>query len=241
MKCKTLCLCGGAMIAMAALLSPLAFAGDPVKPAYDAAKDALKKGSDAAKDAMKKGTDAAKDAIGGGEDAAAMQRWMDYATPGEPHKLLASWVGEWDMKVTTWMVPGAPPVVNTSTATTKSSMDGRYFIEKVKGSFDFGDGQGAAPFEGMALMGYDNSKQKYFSIWIDNMGTGKMEEWGTADAAGKVFTYEGSMYDPMAGADRKSKSIATIVDADTRNLEMFMPGPDGKMFKHMEIVYTRKK
>jgi hypothetical protein len=35
--------------------------------------------------------------------------------------------------------------------------------------------------------------------------------------------------------------VEKFVDADRWTVEMFMPGPDGKEFKSMEIVYTRAK
>lgn len=244
MKCQMLCWCCGTMIAATAAFTPFALAADQSKPATDqakdVAKDAMKKGQDAAKDAVKKGTDAAKEAMGGGEDPEMMKRWMDFATPGEHHKHLEQWAGEWNGKVVMYMAPGEPPIENKMTASTKVVMGGRYVIEKVQGTLDMGDGN-PSPFEGMSTMGYDNHKKQYFSTWIDNMGTGIMEEWGTCDGSGKVLTSEGKTYDPMIGSERASKSIATVVDADTRKLEMFAPGPDGKMFKNMEITYTRKK
>jgi hypothetical protein len=219
-----MCLCCGSMLAAAVALTPFAFADQ----AKDAAKDALKKGQDAAKEAM------------GGEDPEVMKRWMEFATPGEHHKHLEQWAGEWDLKVMMYMAPGAPPVESKATASSKVIMGGRYLIEKVQGTIDMGDGN-PTPFEGMSTMGYDNYKKQYFSTWIDTMGTGMMEEWGTCDPTGKVLTSQGKTYDPMIGAERASKSICTVVDATTRRLEMFSPGPDGKMFKNMEITYTRKK
>ena len=39
----------------------------------------------------------------------------------------------------------------------------------------------------------------------------------------------------------KVKSEATIVDDDHHTYEMWGPDPDGKMFKTLEVKYTRKK
>jgi hypothetical protein len=33
----------------------------------------------------------------------------------------------------------------------------------------------------------------------------------------------------------------TVTDENHHSMEMWMPGPDGKVFKMMEITYTRKK
>ena len=39
---------------------------------------------------------------------ADMKTWMDYMTPGEIHKMIASWDGTWTGEVSLWMAPGAP-------------------------------------------------------------------------------------------------------------------------------------
>lgn len=171
---------------------------------------------------------------------AIMARWEAFMTPGEHHQHMTQWAGEWDLTIVMWQGPGGDPEQSKATSNARLIMGGRYLLEEVRGSFDMGGGE-PTTFEGMALMGYDNHKNQYFSVWIDNMGTGLWEEWGTCDGEGKVLTTKGRSYDPMIGAERDSKSVATIVDADTRKLEMFMPGPDGRMFKNMEITYRRRK
>ena len=45
----------------------------------------------------------------------------------------------------------------------------------------------------------------------------------------------------MTGKDSPVEEKLTIVDKDHHTLEMWSPGPDGKMFKMMEIKYARKK
>ena len=45
----------------------------------------------------------------------------------------------------------------------------------------------------------------------------------------------------MAGRTVKSLSVLTMIGEDKQKFVMSKPGPDGKMFKKMEIIYTRKK
>ena len=40
---------------------------------------------------------------------AMMEVWKKMATPGEPHKQLASLAGSWTTKTKEWMEPGKPP------------------------------------------------------------------------------------------------------------------------------------
>ena len=42
-------------------------------------------------------------------------------------------------------------------------------------------------------------------------------------------------------ADAKVDSKMTVTDKDHHTMEMWGPGPDGKMYKMMEIKYSRKK
>jgi hypothetical protein len=239
-------LCGSA-VAMALLVAaPVAMSRDqtdPSKQMKDAAKDAAKQ----AKDAVKKAGDAAKDAV---KDATGMpemtpemmeaqKRFEANSAISDHHKHLAKYEGEWEIVSKFWMDPSAPPQEQKMQATAKLAMGGRYLIEKVWGDVDMGNGP--EKFEGMSTTGYDNQKKMYFSTWIDNNMSGLWEEWGTCSEGEKVLTMEGKNYDPWMGTERPTKSISTIIDANNRKLEMFQPGPDGKMFKNMELVYTRKK
>lgn len=241
-----LMVCSSAAAACIALF-PAGVLAQASAPAKDAAKDAKQIGKDMAKDAKDAGKKEMEkhpaDKPGAGPDMndEMMKKMMEQGAPGKNHEYLKQWAGEWDLKVMSYMAPGAPPEESKCTASSKLIMGGRYLVEDVKGAFDMHDGKPPQAFEGRSLMGYDNFKKKYFSQWIDNFGTGCMTEEGTCDAAGKVMTTSGENFDPMVGSMQKSRSVATIVDANTRKLEMFGPGPDGKEVKKMEITYTRKK
>jgi len=73
------------------------------------------------------------------------------------------------------------------------------------------------------------------------MGTMMMTSTGTADASGKKFTFWSTVDDVVMKKTVKVKSQATIVDNDHQTYEMWSPAPDGKMFKSLEVQYTRKK
>jgi hypothetical protein len=97
------------------------------------------------------------------------------------------------------------------------------------------------PFTGMGYTGYDLYKKHYVATWMDSMGTAIMNTTGSADASGKKLTFTGSMDDPMSGKKMNVKEQVTIVDDDHQTFEMWMPDHAGKMFKTLEIQYTRKK
>lgn len=170
------------------------------------------------------------------DSATEMKAWMDYATPGDVHKMLGKWDGTWTGQSTMWMAMDAPPTTNTSTMTNKMMLGGRYQMSTFKGNFM------GMPFEGMSTTAYDNYKKKFISTWVDNMGTGVMKMEGTWDDATKTISYTGSSINPANGKECTMREIYKIVDDNNHIMEMY--GPDsktGKEYKTMEIKLTRNK
>lgn len=164
-----------------------------------------------------------------------MKKWATYMTPADAHKKMASWNGEWNGDITMWMAPGAPPAKSTGTAVNKMIMGGRYQQSTHTGEF------GGMPFEGQSTLAFDNAKQMYISTWIDNMGTGIMVMEGKYDEASKAIHLRGKMVDPISGKELNVREVFREIDNDTQRMEMYCEGPDGKEYKNMEIVFTRKK
>jgi len=162
-----------------------------------------------------------------------MQAWLEASKPGPQHKHLEQFAGTWDVSMTYWPAPGAPPMSSKGTAEHKMIMGGRYLHQAVKAEMM------GMPFEGLGTWGYDNLKKEHVASWLDSMSTGIMLSKGTADSAGKVFTFTGEYLDPQ-GQTRKVKEILRIQDANKLVAEMYDIGPDGKEFKNMEMTYTRK-
>jgi hypothetical protein len=172
------------------------------------------------------------------EMADMMKKYQEMNALGPQHKDMAKAVGAWDAMSKMWMAPDAPPMESKGTAMFKTLLDGRYLQQEYNCDGMMGSNQ---PFKGIGIEGYDNFKKQYVSTWIDNMSTGILTMYGTADASGKVVTYEGKMDDPMTGAkDKKYKAILRHVDDNQVVYEMYDTTPDGKEFKTMEITYTRK-
>ena len=170
-------------------------------------------------------------------DSAMMEKaWKESMALGEPHKMLAKSTGTWTGSVTMWMANGAPPMKSTSTTVNTMIFGGLYQQSK-----HTGDMMGA-PFQGMSIMGYDNTKKEYFSTWIDNMGSGILVSTGNWDDATKTLTLSGKMKNPANGQDCTMKEVFKMVDDNNQILEMYGPDPQtGKEYKTMEIKYTRKK
>jgi hypothetical protein len=166
---------------------------------------------------------------------AEMEAMMKAATPGDAHKKLGSMAGTFTAGVKMWMQPGAPPAGGSGVAENTWALDGRWLEQHFTGNFM------GMPFTGVGYTGYDNIKKKYVGSWMDTMTTSMMISSGTAEGDGKSFTFTSTMDDPITGKSSPVKEKLTVVDDDHHTLEMWGAGPDGKMFKTMEIAYTRKK
>lgn len=170
------------------------------------------------------------------DSATIMNAMIAFATPGEMHKLLASFNGTWQGDITMWMDPAAPPTKSTGTSTNKMIYNGLYQESKHKGNFN------GMPFEGTSIWGYDNAKKKFVSSWIDNFGSGIMMMEGDYDPATKTFSFTGTMTNFLDGKDCNIKETVQIIDDNTQVMKMW--GPDiktGKEYQTMEIKLTRAK
>jgi hypothetical protein len=168
------------------------------------------------------------------EHQAEMEAWMKAATPGPEHAKLKAVEGNWTTVTKSWHDPAGPPEESKGTREAKWIFDGRFLEERYTGSFM------GTPFQGLGLAGYDNVSKKYVTAWLDNFGTGILLFTGTADAAGKSFTYTAEFTDVMTGKMTKMRTVTRIVDDKTFVFEMYGPGKDGKEFKMMEITHTKK-
>lgn len=167
-------------------------------------------------------------------DPKMMEAWKKYSTPSEGHKTLKDMTGSWTYTSKMWMTADAKPEEMKGTATNKLILGDRYLQQDVTGKHM---GQ---PFKGMALMGYNNMKGAYETVWLDNMGTGMARGGGKMDTAAKTIKEEGNYSCPMTEqADRFYRAETKFIDKNNWVYEMYNKGPDGKEFKSMEMTYKR--
>jgi hypothetical protein len=167
-----------------------------------------------------------------------MAAWMAAATPGPNHEHLAKGVGVWDGKVKTWTDPSQPPSESTCVTTIESMLDGRFTSAKVKGEMKFGEH--SMPFEGFGLYGFNNTTQKFESIWADNLGTLIMSSTGELSADKKTMTWTGSFIDPATKQKMTMREVDTTIDDNTARIEFYSAGPDGNEIKMMQIDSVRR-
>ncbi len=163
---------------------------------------------------------------------AEMAAWAKLAEPGEHHEHLGRYVGHWNGTIKMWMEPGAEPMVNTTTASVKMILGGRFLKWHHKGEFD---GQ---PFEGMGIDGYDNGGGEYQSTWQDNFGTLIIYTTGHCSDDGKMRESSGSFDNPMSGGKIKMRTTLEWKDDDHFTYSSYMDYGEGEA-KNMEIQFGR--
>ena len=164
---------------------------------------------------------------------AMMEMYQKLATPGEPHKQLASLAGSWTTQTKEWMEPGKPPSESTGSVEMKMLLDGRFLQQEFTGNMM------GHPYTGIGTTAYDNLRKKYVSTWIDSMGTGIFVMEGTASPDGKTITLRGQHAEP-GGGQMSHRAVWKIVDNNTQTFEMYGSHGHGKEVKMMEIAYLRK-
>jgi len=166
------------------------------------------------------------------DSVAEQKAWEAYMTPGKAHKMMADETGTWTCDMTFWHEEGEP-MKATYTAVNKMIMGGRYQQTNYTGNMM------GMSFEGQGTMSFDNSTKEYTSTWIDNMGTGMMVMKGKMEEGSNSLELKGDMVDPAYNKVRPCREVYTIVDENTRKMEMFCT-KGGKESKTMEIVMKRK-
>jgi hypothetical protein len=167
-------------------------------------------------------TDAAHDAM--------MAEAAKYASPGPGHDRLKGMAGKWKAVVKTWFAPGEP-TVSEGTSENTMVMGGRFLMQKFTGTMQ---GQ---PFEGLGLTGYDNQKQEFQNVWVDNMSTGLTMTSGSYVGTNQEMVMKGTMPGPD-GKDAPYRMVTKIVD-DNKHVFTMSTTMEGKEATMMEITYTR--
>lgn len=158
--------------------------------------------------------------------------WKKLTQPGEYHKRLEPLAGKWNQLVRQRNAPDDKWQESKGSTEFRWLLGGRFLMEEAHSRiFD-------TPFDWVGIYGYDNHKKKYTAVWIDNFGTEVDTAECDADPTGKVLSFSGEQDNPGGGKE-PYRWVITIESKDKSLVEMFMPGPDGKLFKNMEIIQTR--
>jgi hypothetical protein len=156
-------------------------------------------------------------------------------TPAAAHRDLRLLVGTFSVLGKTWADPSSLPSEFVGTSINTMVLGDRY-LQLMLAAVSQGEIVSAIDY-----VGYDTVMKKLVMTAMDSGSTGMEWYTGTADATGTNWTFNGTVADPLSG--KPSPIEIRVSVANTGNgfvSQLWGPGPDGKMFKMMEIQYSRK-
>lgn len=220
---------GRRVAAFVLCMSALVLAQEPKKPQPEDPPEppVEHKRPEAKKDEPAKRADGEKQEAEEGPSPYKLEQWAKLGTPGEHHRRLQLLVGKWNLEVT---ASDASP--SKGSAEYEEILGGRFVTEHVKVVL------GDQPFEWYGTYGYDNAKQKYTAVWMDNMGTGM--DFAEGNNEGDVIQLRGERQETPAERVRY-KWIIRVRDRDTVSMEMIDIPDTGKDQPQMTIHMKRAK
>ncbi len=171
------------------------------------------------------------------EQEKMIKLFKEYASPGENHKFLQYFVGQWESIQKIWPEPGSEPITRKQEINVQSLFGGRFTKAYIK---THGEVLGIS-IEGIVITGYDNYKKEFVSVSYGTTGTNLSFMSGTLDKNAKIRIDTGHYDDIFTGEKLKVKGVTTIIDKDRYTYEYYYFDPRKNEIKSMEITYTRKK
>ena len=169
------------------------------------------------------------------KDSAQARALNSAMTPGEGQKRLAAMIGTFNVAIRTWVDPTKPPIESSATSVSVWVLDKRYIQMMLAGKLD------GEAFSGIGYIGFDNVTKLYEATWMDTGSTGMTWYKGGFDASGKSATMKASVPDILTGKPTPLELRMNISADGGHVTELWGKGLGNKMFKMMELRYTRSK
>jgi hypothetical protein len=162
---------------------------------------------------------------------------MEDKSPEIPHEL-GRMAGKWAGQTSTWFEPGAEADISAWQGSIRPILGGRFMLHEYKGSL------GGEPLEGMAIFGYNQTRGRFETAWVDSFHNGSailfsVEAGQPAPAGTRLFSALGSFADPTGGPDWGWRTVIEQPDPDHLAIKMYVIPPDGQEQLGVETQYAR--
>jgi Protein of unknown function (DUF1579) len=174
---------------------------------------------------------------------AAIDNYLKTIQPGEAHKFLEQFAGEWTTKTTLFMGPGME-IVTAGTSSITAIHGGRFLKQETAGTMKFPGADGSmkeTPTTGLGLIGYDNNRKLYTMFWSDSTSTALFTGQGNLSQDRQTLTMFGTMDEPMTGEMGKTVKYTTRIESPDRHVFEVFEVLYGDPFKVVQIEYERKR
>jgi Protein of unknown function (DUF1579) len=165
--------------------------------------------------------------------AAMMAKAKKYTEPGEHHKVLERFLGQWKTETRMFMAGKATPA-EKGTAEFGWLMKGRWLKSEWSGKMM------GRPLQGFLLLGYDNFRQSYVTTYVTNMDTAMLHSEGRMDPGGKALLSYGPLDEYLTGEVAKMvKYVWRFPSEDKMTFEIHDLPIGEHNTKVMEVAYSR--
>ena len=171
-------------------------------------------------------------------DDAIMEKLLQASEASEQSQLLIPLEGTWYYEFKYWVRDDAEPQISSGTATSEMILNGKYLLTKTNLILNIG-GQNI-PYGGWGLLGYDELKKSYVSVWADNLHAGFITGSGHYDEKQNAIEQKGSLKNPLDTKDRSYRSVIQFIDSENYTQTFFIIGNSRKEFRTIEVNFERK-
>lgn len=172
-------------------------------------------------------------------DHSAFKKIMENGWPsGAKNLVLAKLTGEWHYKAAFWAAPNDKPKWTTGVCRNEMTLDGRFLSSSFVGNLNIGGNEAAV--KGQGLIGYDNARRAFSSVWVDTLTTSLMTGVGKYDSQTSAIVESGEFTNPLTGAVSKFRSELQFVDDDDYKRTIFAVDKSGKESRLMEFDCSKR-
>jgi hypothetical protein len=161
--------------------------------------------------------------------------WAALSKPGPSHRLLESFVGEWNVKLTFWSEPNSTGQ-SSSGQSQISWVLGKRFIQEQFTGYIAGEA-----YRGLGMIGYDNGSRSFKTVWADSLNTALTTSSGRFYPDTNTIILESEVYDPLVSGIKTVHSKLQIDSPNAYTFVMTDTSPEGKQFTSLEMRYQRKQ
>ncbi len=146
---------------------------------------------------------------------AELAKAKKYTAPGENHKKLERFLGQWDTE-TRLMLPTGPSAPEKGTATYAWLMEGRWIRGESKGTMM------GMPISTFSIIGYDNFKMSFVTATVNSFDTTLTTSEGDMDPSDKALVSYGTLDEYLTGEnDKMVKYVWRFPGPDEMMLEVY--------------------
>jgi len=170
---------------------------------------------------------------------AALREIVARGNPSEENNInvLVPFSGQWEYTASIWTEPGTEPQKAFGKTTNQMILGDRFLSSTAMGALNISGHETLV--NGQGLIGYDNAKKSFSSVWTDTLSTGMVIGNGKYNEKEKTITETGRFTNPINGAEEQFRSEIRVVDADNYERTVYTTGKSGKEAKLMEFKYTK--